>query len=191
MLHAILWQANQDLTRACLHHPFVQGLAAGALPPCLFDAYVAQDVFFLQAFIQAYALALARSSDIDDFLDLLNGAVAERRLHAAVPLEPVAPNPACRAYTDFLLHTAWHRGLPEILAAMTPCMRLYAWLGGSLAPGRGPYQHWIDTYASPDFHGLAARIESLLDRHASDTPPVREHYRCAMQCELDFFQACL
>ena len=42
------------------------------------------------------------------------------------------PNPACRAYTDFLLRTAWHTSLAETVAAMTPCMRLYAYLGGEL-----------------------------------------------------------
>lgn len=192
MLHETLWRANQDVARACLEHPFVHGLAAGTLDQRRFGAYVAQDAFFLRAFIQAYALALARGLDSDDFLDLLQGAVAELRLHAGVHPEPVLPNAACRAYTDFLLHTAWHRDLGEILAAMTPCMRLYAWLGANLAPGRGgPYQSWIDTYSSPGFHALADRIEALLDRHAWDTPAVRDHYRYAMQCELDFFQASL
>ena len=28
MLHEILWQQNTHLAEACLHHPFVRGLAA-------------------------------------------------------------------------------------------------------------------------------------------------------------------
>jgi thiaminase/transcriptional activator TenA len=198
VLHEDLWDANRDLARACLAHPFVQGLAAGTLDRKRFAGYVAQDACFLRVFVQAYALIVARCPDVDDFLELLNGAANEIGLHRlysleyGIRLQQVSPNPACRAYTDFLLHTAWHAELGEILAAMTPCMRLYAWLGGNLAPGAGgPYQRWIDTYSSPDFHGLAARIEILLDRHASDTPAIRDHYRYAMQCELDFFQASL
>lgn len=197
MLAERLWQANRDLAEDCLQHPFVQDLSSGSLDPARFGAYVAQDAFFLRAFSQAYALALARSPSPDDFLDLLRGVVNELHLHALysaeldVDLNHVTPLPACRAYTDFLLHAAWHRDLPEILAAMTPCMRLYAWLGASLAPGRGlRYQRWIDTYASPDFHALAARLEALLSRHACDTASVRDHYRYAMHCELDFFGAC-
>ncbi len=192
---AALWEANLDLVRACLAHPFVQGLAAGTLDPAHFGAYVAQDAFFLRAFLQAYALALARAADPEEFRPLLDGVLDELRLHAAyaaelgLDLRRAAPNPACRAYTDFLLHTAWHRDLAAILAAMTPCMRLYAWLGAQLAPGcGGPYQRWIDTYSDRGFQDLARRIEALLDRHAADTVEVREHYRYAMQCELEFFE---
>jgi thiaminase/transcriptional activator TenA len=197
VLHEDLWEANRDLARACLAHPFVQGLAAGTLDRKRFAGYIAQDAYFLRVFVQAYALIVARRPEVDDFLELLNGAANEIGLHRlysleyGIRLQEVSPNPACLAYTDFLLHTAWHAELGEILAGMTPCMRLYAWLGGNLAPGSGgPYQKWIDTYSSPDFHALAARIEILLDRNASDTPTVRDHYRYAMQCELDFFQAC-
>ena len=194
MLADRLWQDNQDLAQACLNHPFIQGLAAGDLDPACFGAYVAQDAFFLRAFVQAYALALVRCPDSPEFLTLIQGVSSELQMHSIHALEfrinltKVTPNRACRAYTDFLLHTAWHRDLPEILASMTPCMRLYAWLGASLAPGRGlRYQRWIDSYSGPNFRALAARLEALLDRHATDTPSVREHYRYAMECEFDFF----
>jgi thiaminase/transcriptional activator TenA len=195
VLHDRLWEDNHDLARACLDHAFVQALAAGTLEARRFGAYVAQDAFFLRAFLQAYALALARSDDPEEFRVLLNGAAAELQLHAGyaaelgLDLRGVVPTPACRAYTDFLLHTAWHSGLDEILAALTPCMRLYAWLGTELSPGcGGPYQRWIDTYGDRAFQDLASRIEDLLDRHAADTAAVRDRYRYAMQCELDFFE---
>ena len=83
MLHEALWRANQDLARACLDHPFVQGLASGSLAAARFGAYVAQDAFFLRAFLQAWALALARAADPEPFRDLLNGAADELRLHRA------------------------------------------------------------------------------------------------------------
>jgi len=81
--------------------------------------------------------------------------------------------------------------LGETIAAMTPCMRLYAFLGQSLA--RGPvapaYAEWVRTYADPGFEALAAGLETLLDRHAADTGAVRAHYRRAMALEYDFFDA--
>ncbi|HEY9299733.1 MAG TPA: TenA family protein, partial [Phormidium sp.] len=40
-----LWQANQDLAKACLEHPFVQGIATGTLPKNRFAYYVGQDAF--------------------------------------------------------------------------------------------------------------------------------------------------
>ena len=50
MLYEILWQQNTHLAEACLHHPFVRGLADGTLYPEAFRRYVAQDAFFLNAF---------------------------------------------------------------------------------------------------------------------------------------------
>ena len=70
MLYEILWQQNTHLAEACLHHPFVRGLADGTLYPEAFRRYVAQDAFFLNAFARAYALAAARSQDGDAHLAL-------------------------------------------------------------------------------------------------------------------------
>ena len=75
---------------------------------------------------------------------------------------------------------------------MTPCMRLYAFLGQQLQPtARHPndYGEWISTYASPGFDALAVNLESLLNLYASDTEPVRSLYRNALKLELAFFRA--
>ena len=207
MLHERLWKQNQDMADASLHHPFVEALRDGTLAPEVFRHYIAQDAFFLEAFARAYALALAcsrGSEPIGLFHVLIGGVRDELKLHAAysgelkIDLTQVQPNPACRAYTDFLLATAWHRSLGEVLAAMTPCMRLYAFLGKELLQhiGEGkvkvhPYGRWITTYSGPDMQELADHIDSLLDRFSSDTPAVRQAYRYAMQCEVDFFSAVL
>ena len=64
-----LWQANQDLSEACLQHPFVRGIADGSLPQNSFAYYVAQDAFFLGTFARAYSIAAARfDSSGDDSL---------------------------------------------------------------------------------------------------------------------------
>ena len=38
---------------------------------------------------------------------------------------------------------------------------------------------------------LADHVDRLLDRFSTDTPAVRQAYRYAMQCEVDFFSAAL
>ena len=108
-----------------------------------------------------------------------------------VELAGVRPIAATSAYTGFLLDTAELGELGATIAAMTPCMRLYAFLGRSLAAGKvAPlYEEWIRTYADPSFETLAARLEALLDRHASDSAPVRANYRRAMELEYGFFDA--
>jgi thiaminase/transcriptional activator TenA len=197
-----LWEANADLARTALEHPFVRALRAGTLPRQNFQGYIAQDAYFLDAFARAYALALARSPDqqgLHDFFELLAGVLEELKLHAGyaarwgVTLVDITPISATLAYTDFLLATAALGSVGETCAAMTPCMRLYAFLGQSLAadnPGdTHPYGEWIRTYADPGFEALATRLEGLLERYATDTPAVRAAYRRAMMLELDFFTA--
>jgi thiaminase/transcriptional activator TenA len=199
-LAAQLWKANGDWADKILAHGFVQGLGDGALPVESFKRYVAQDAYFLEAFARAYAFCLAHGTsreDLHGFAELIAGVLEELKLHASyaerwqVDLAGVTPIPATRAYVDFLLEVAAKGNLGETIAAMTPCMRLYAWLGQTLAAGTvAPrYAEWVKTYADPGFEGLAVRLEELLDVHAADTPQVRANYRRAMELEYGFFDA--
>jgi len=77
---------------------------------------------------------------------------------------------------------------------MTPCLRLYAYLGGELVPKcsqQHPYRRWIGVYSGEEFRRLAARLEALLDLVGGDTREIRDSYRYALQCELDFFSGAL
>jgi thiaminase/transcriptional activator TenA len=195
-----LWQANADWAQKILAHPFVRGLGDGSLPVASFKSYVAQDAYFLEAFARAYAFCLANCTarqDLHLFAELIAGVLEELKLHKSyaerwqVDLTSVTPVPATQAYVGFLLTNARHGHLGETVAAMTPCMRLYAWLGQSLAAGNvAPlYGEWVKTYADPVFDTLAAQLESLLDHHASDSEAVRTNYRRAMELEYSFFDA--
>lgn len=199
-LAAALWTANREQAARILAHGFVRGLGDGSLPVENFKSYVAQDAYFLEAFARAYAFCLAHSTsreDLQDFADLIAGVLDELKLHKAyaarwqVDLDGVTPIAATRAYVDFLLETARRGELGETIAAMTPCMRLYAFLGQSLAaqPVAEKYAEWVRTYADPGFEALAARLEALLDRQATDGAAVRGNYRRAMDLEYGFFDA--
>jgi len=196
-----LWEANTDLARASLAHPFVRGIADGTLPREKFAYYVGQDAFFLEAFARAYSIAAAKAPDWEGFRafhTLADGVLEELRLHEGyakewgVDLQTVEPGPATRRYTDFLLATAWAHDVGVTAVAMSPCMRLYAFLGQELARDGIPehaYADWLRTYSSPEFEELAQQLERLADRYATDTPLVRATYRYAMLCERDFFEA--
>jgi len=201
MLHESLWQRNQDLADQFLVHPFVHGLGDGTLDRDVFRRYVAQDAFFLRAFAKAYALAMAKCDDfphVQEFHDLIAGVLSELTLHADysasldINLHDVEPLPATSTYTNFLISVAWHDSLAEIVAAMVPCLRLYAYIGMALKPSLrpgNPYQGWIETYSSDEFLQLCSKLETLLDQIGSDVAPVHNAYRYALQCELDFFSA--
>jgi thiaminase/transcriptional activator TenA len=195
-----LWQANADWAQKILAHPFVRGLGDGSLSVASFKGYVAQDAYFLEAFARAYAFCLANSTSREDlygFSELIAGVLEELKLHKAyaerwkVELTSVTPVGATQSYVGFLLTSARHGILGDTIAAMAPCMRLYAWLGQSLAATKvAPrYGEWVKTYADPGFEALAARLEALLDLHASDSPAVRANYRRAMELEYGFFDA--
>ena len=159
-----LWQANADWADRILAHPFVQGLGDGSLPVAAFKSYVAQDAYFLEAFARAYAFCLAHGTSRDDlfgFSELIAGVLEELKLHKSyteslqVSLDGVTPLPATQAYVDFLLGTARRGQLGETIAGMTPCMRLYAFLGQTLAKKdvAPAYADWVKTYADPGVRG--------------------------------------
>ncbi len=201
MISSNLWQVNQDLVIACLEHPFVQGIAKGTLPQHCFVYYVEQDAFFLRAFARAYSIAAAKAPDWEGlslFHRLTDGVLTELQLHQEyaaklqIDLSRTQPAFVTRRYTQFLLATAWGQDVGLITAAMTPCMRLYAFLGQKLAQPQipqHPYTDWIKTYSSDQFEQLAQQLESLSARYITNRSEAHSVYRYAMLCERDFFQA--
>lgn len=195
-----LWHGSADLAEAARQHPFLRRLADGTLERERFAGYIAQDAYFLESFALAYAAAVRNCPDesgAEAFAALLAGVREELRLHASyarrwgVDLAHVEPGPATLAYTGFLEATAATDDVGLICAAMTPCMRLYAYLGQSLAGTRtsDTYAEWLHTYADPRFEALAARLEQLLETYCDDPDRASVTYRRAMRLELDFFDA--
>lgn len=196
-----LWQQNQDLVTASLNHPFVQGIADGSLNQDCFAFYVAQDAFFLESFARAYSIAAAKAPDWEGFNifhQLAGGVLEELNLHQnyaekwGVNLENVTPSSATRRYTDFLLATAWGNDAGLTACAMTPCMRLYYFLGTQLAEngiGNHQYSDWIKTYSDPEFGKLVGTLEGLVDHYARSNENTNPSYRYALLCECDFFTA--
>ena len=195
-----LWSRHRDLAERCLAHPFVRGLSDGSLSEKAYSGYIAQDAFFLDAFARAYAMALVRSEDratMRAFHDLLGGVFKELKLHEKVAAErgidlrDLEPLPATVAYTDFLAARAHQGTVGEVLAAMTPCMRLYRFLGIELARegNLGTRRDWLATYAGEELGKLVSVIEGLLDRSAVGSPGEAVAYRRALELEVGFFDS--
>jgi thiaminase/transcriptional activator TenA len=79
------------------------------------------------------------------------------------------------------------------MSAMTPCLRLYSWLGKKLLNiiSDNPYKEWILTYSDESFDNLAKSLENLIDEYDEyyDIDQVNFLYKRAMELELDFFNA--
>ena len=96
-------------------------------------------------------------------------------------------------YTDFLDDTSKRLSCVEIMFAMTPCMRLYSWIGKSLYKEDfdTKYKEWIITYSDESFEKLADSLENLIEtnKETYDINQAKYLYRRAMELELDFFNA--
>lgn len=208
--------------------PFVLCLASGTLRIETFRHYIAQDVHFLRAFAQAYELAEECADDDDAKLsisELRKAVLEELKMHDSFVEEWGSDlateggiNSATVKYTDFLLATASGKvegvkGPGKLatpfertkvaaytLGAMTPCMRLYAFLGKEfealldLHEGSHPYRKWIESYSSEGFQASAVQTEDLLDKLSvsltgEELDNIEKLYHQAMKLEIEFFSA--
>lgn len=209
-----------------MYTPFTVSLAAGDLKVDTFRHYIAQDFHFLKAFARAYESAEECADDDDAKLaisQLRSDVLEELKMHdsfvqewGADLVKEVSVNSATVKYTDFLLATASGKveGVKApgklatpfertkiaayTLGAMTPCMRLYAFLGKEFLALRDnneeshPYQKWIDNYSSESFQASAVQTEELLDKLSvsltgEELDVIEKLYHQAMKLEIEFF----
>ena len=202
LLSNTLWESNYELALLSLKSKFVQGLKNGNLPKNIFQEYVAQDYFFLESFSRAYGLAVSKSKDknsIKVLSQLLVGVSEELILHETyakewdIDLTNNYIKPATKNYTAFLDEVSKKQNAVEIMFAMTPCMRLYSWIGKSLSKNvlNNPYKEWIITYSDKNFDNLAKSLENLIDssKEEYDFNQANYLYKRAMELELEFFNA--
>ncbi|DAZ93557.1 TPA: hypothetical protein N0F65_006545 [Lagenidium giganteum] len=209
-----LWDQATQMANQSLFHPFVVGIATGDLPKESFEAFLLQDAFYLDAFAKAFAHAATKTTQSRHLLELIrlmSGVEKELETHHSflqsfgIELFHVTRASAAAAtknYVDFLLETAKSRqSVAEILAAMTPCARLYSFIGRSIRAAQvavgssteNPYQRWIDTYGQTEFDDSALGMELLLEDVANEEgvtfADVVGLYNEAMNLELRFFDA--
>ncbi|KFK27863.1 hypothetical protein AALP_AA8G438900 [Arabis alpina] len=223
-----LWIKFNRESLYSVYSPFAVSLAAGNLKIETFRHYIAQDVHFLKAFAQAYELAAECADDDDDKVaisSLRKSVMEELKMHDSYVQDwgldinkEVSVSPATLRYTEFVLATASGKveGLKApgmldtpfektkvaayTLGAVTPCMRLYAYLGKAfgalLDPSEvnQPYKKWIDNYSSDAFQASAKQTEDLLEKLSvsmtgEELDIIEKLYQQAMKLEVEFFHA--
>ena len=197
-----LWDKNKNLAFASLNSKFVQGIKNGNLPKNKFQLYIAQDYFFLESFARAYGLAISKCLDINSIRilsELLLGVSEELVLHEKyakeweISLTNNKIEKPTKAYTEFLRKISIESSCIEILVAMTPCMRLYAWIGKKLSSSTSNnlYKNWIITYSDENFEKLAKSLEEIIDTYKGsyDLDHLNNLYKKAMDLEVKFFEA--
>ena len=131
-----------------VEHPFVRGLEDGTLPQRSFLHYLQQDYVYLIHYTRAWALAAAKSTDIDEMREFTSTALTlidgEMQLHietcAAVGISKAAlaatrEEPENLAYTRFVLDAGMQGDLLDLLCALIPCALGYGEIGARLILG--------------------------------------------------------
>ena len=182
LFEALKAEAAEDWA-AYTRHAFVRQLARGDLPEACFRHYLKQDYLFLKNFARAWALAVVKSSSLEDMRTCaatVNGLINEEMaLHVGycaewgiseAELQAVPEAPANMLYTRYVLDVGQSGDLLELLTALCPCFLGYAEIGAWIATDRetrldgNPYKAWIEMYAGEDFQDAAKASRQQLDR---------------------------
>lgn len=188
--------------------PFVRELADGSLRRSAFEFYICQDALYLDTYAQVLSLLGGRSRD-REVCRMFNRHAAEaveveNMLHASfiegftIHRPPVKRAPACRAYCNFLLASAYHEPYAGGLGAVLPCYWVYWEIGRHVLTIAGeldehPYRRWIETYADESFGAVVNEIIAVCDAAAEAFTPAEralflELYEIGTQYEYDFWQ---
>ena len=204
------WREIEPTFAAILAHPFVTGLTDGTLDDRAFAQYVAQDVHYLRDYARALAIVGAKAPTLADTATFARHAAevfdVELQLHDSLlpqlgldadllARSPVLPT--TRAYTSYLVATAYGGTFAEGLAAILPCYWIYARVGTALAE-RGSadprYQLWIDGYSGEEYAATVDEVLAVTDRigptlTAADEATARAHFATTARYEWMFFDA--
>ncbi len=198
--------------RAYVGHPFVRRLADGSLPEAAFRYYLGQDYLFLIQFARAYALAAYKSDTLEDMRQAAAMAAildVEMRLHVRfcadwgldeAAMAALPEDPACLAYTRFVLERGSAGDALDLHVALAPCILGYAEIGLAVAADPATrrdgnrYAAWIEMYSGADYQAVARAEAVHLDRlFAARAGPGREAslahtFITATRLEIDFWQ---
>ena len=199
------WYRNAQVYEVIRTMPFNAALAAGTLSEARFKHYITQDAHYLIGFGRALTLAGAKAPDPDRIVQFAKSAegaiVVERALHGSffqkygITPEVFAQtplSPACHHYVSYLLATAYAEPYEVLLGALLPCFWIYAEVGRDIharAVAGNPYQAWIDTYASEEFHNAVRVMIAATDEAAegaSSSLRTRMHVAFARATQLEW-----
>lgn len=203
-----LWAEAAGTYAAILRHPFLAGLTDGRLDPNRFIHYVVQDVHYLRDFARALIVVGSKSptqAGVGMFARHAAGtAEVELTLHQALlselgihDVDAITVAPTTRAYTSYLLATAYGGTFVDGFAAVLPCYWVYAEVGAELVRLGSPdprYQRWIDTYAGEGYQALVGEVLAMADEvgltlTAADEARARAHFATTARYEWMFWNA--
>ncbi|RTE09108.1 thiaminase II [Paenibacillus whitsoniae] len=205
-----LREAADPIFEAIYQHPFVQGIARGALGKEQLIHYVKQDFEYLNAYMRVYGLGISKCrtrEEIAKFHEKI-GYILHSEVHphnnfchaAGVTYEelqgyPLAPT--AQHYTRHMLTVAAQGTLGEIYAVLLPCPWTYMEAAQRILQDYQPqpdhpFYEWITFYGSPEAEPRMMAFCAQLDAWAvtaseEEKRRMREHFMISCQLEYMFF----
>ncbi|KAI3925706.1 hypothetical protein MKX01_003265 [Papaver californicum] len=193
--------------------PLFVHLASGSLDDNEFYQYVAKYAHLLNTFLEVYELAAAQCEDDSDkaaFLGWSNNVKQELKRHNSFVEQKLGLDLTTVKYAEFLLAIAsgniqgheipiQQSKIPAYtLGAMTPSLRLYAFLSKAVrelvspSDSSHPRSKWIKEYSYESFQTSYLHAEVLLHKLCKslaheEIEVVEWLYRQSMRLEMDFF----
>ncbi|KAL5562015.1 hypothetical protein UlMin_031762 [Ulmus minor] len=218
----LLWNKFKDESAFALYSPFFVCLAAGNLVSHTFYYCLGQELHFLKAFV--HALKQAEEGAEGEFEENIIGYLKRReyknleshdrfikRMGFKLPKENIAASFTIK-YTDFLIETAsgkikidgeeekFETDCAYTLAAIAPCMRLYAHLCCQIKDildhndPNNMYKKWFNNNASQVFEESARLVEGALQNACcsftrDELELLDKVYHQALKFDIGFFAA--
>ncbi|MCW8329945.1 thiaminase II [Photobacterium sp. SDRW27] len=212
---------HQDLINACqqdwqdyTEHNFVSQLAKGQLDKNAYLHYLKQDFLFLKHYARAYALAIFKSSTLEEMREPLPSLTAlldsEMTHHieycskwglteSDMEGEPEDFGTVC--YTRYVLDTGMAGDRVDLFAALAPCAIGYAVIGTRLISWaetqleNNPYRSWIELYSGEEYQSGVQESIRRLDEMLAEIPlssqrgqRLCEIFKTATRMEVAFWQ---
>ena len=165
MRAAGLVQQHPEAWRGATHHPFLDSLREGTLPPQAFEAWLAQDYLFVGDLLPFQARLLARAPRSAQAV-LSGGLVA--LVDESNWFEEMARERGLELVETRHPTTAAYRGLlgaldedpyPVAITALWAMERAYLEAWGSAAPGHPTFRPFVEHWTTPEFASYVAALE--------------------------------
>ncbi len=172
--HQKLLDQSKEIWNIILNHRFLKMTADGSIPDSTFKTWMRQDYIFVQEAIPFIAILLAKAplhlrSNFIDIITGLNTELGMFRKNAeahGVNLENITPFPACHAYSQFLMNTAYQRSFEEGFTVLYAAEKVYldSWMEVKKnLKVQSPWQEFIDNWTSDGFQQYVDWLASTLD----------------------------
>lgn len=183
---------TMDVWESCYKSNFVQEMAKGTLPIDKFKFYIIQDSIYLKQYARVYAMAMYRSTTLKDIqilyniLSFVTDGESVVRLNYLKQFGITDDDIECmqatqinKNYTDYMLHIAETKDIPEILMAVLPCMIGYCYVFTEVVKNfadikNSPYYALISDYANDEYIKSCEFWAHYADKKCEQLPAVRK-----------------